>query len=347
MPLGQPLPRKQDQPWASQFIYTKTFFQYTHRGSRYLSEPRNALAYPSLIKIRCFVAVAEALAFGKAAAGLNLSQPALSGHVRDLEEMLGAALFHRTTRRVELTQEGANFLPRARRVLEEIEAGIDELRDRVSLQKGRLVVACVPSVGTLVLPRVLGSFSRRYPNIDVQIIDGAADLVFRKVMDRKADFGVGPLPDGSWDEIDSAYTLNDRFLALLPEDHVLSSESHVTLRDLAGFPFVSLPPQTNVRMVLDREFARIGRPLVPAHEFSQYYTLGAFVSAGFGVSALPSMAARMAAHDGVMLKPISAPPIIRDVGVYVRRDNAHSPAMKHIFQSLSQQWRSIQGDAVP
>lgn len=300
------------------------------------------MSYPSLIKIRSFVAVAETLAFGKAADLLNLSQPALSGHVRDLEAMLGAPLFHRTTRRVELTQEGANFLPRARRALDEIEAGLNELRDHVSLQRGQLTVACVPSVGTLVLPRVLGEFSERYPNISVKILDGAADHVVERVRERKADFGVGPLPDDAMEEIDPAHTLNDRFLGLLPEGHPLAEEPHVTLRDLARHPFLSLPPQTNVRRILDREFARIGQPLLPAHEFSQYYTLGAFVSAGFGVSALPSMAARMAARDGVVLKLIKDPAIIRDVGVYFRRDHADTPVMRHIFRILSQEWRAIQ-----
>lgn len=300
------------------------------------------MIYPSLIKIRSFLALADTLSFGNAAKALNLSQPALSGHIRDLEQMFGVALFHRTTRLVELTQEGANFLPRARRALEEIEAGIGELRDHVSLQRGRLVVACVPSVGTLVLPRVLQSFSQRYPNVSVRVLDGSADLGIGHVLERRADFGVGPLPEQDLPEIACEPALNDGFVALLPRGHALAAGPHVMLADLARFDFVTLPRQTNVRRILEHAFGRLGLPFSPVHEFGQYYTLGAFVSAGMGVSALPSMAARMAVHDGVVLKPIREPEIVRQVGIFHRRDFQHTPAMKQILRSLAAEWRSIQ-----
>lgn len=77
-------------------------------------------------------------------------------------------------------------------------------------------------------------------------------------------------------------------------------------------------------------------------QFGQYYTLGAFISAGIGVSALPSMAARMAVHDDVDLKQIRAPQIVRRVGVFHRRHFLHTPAMKHILGSLVQEWQTIQ-----
>src|SRR3954468_17118190 len=110
------------------------------------------MIYPSLPKLRTFAAVAQNASFRKASEQLNLSQPALSAHIRDLEEALGLPLFHRTTRMVRLTADGERFLVRALRALDEIESGLLELRDQVELQRGRVIVVCVPMIACHVLP---------------------------------------------------------------------------------------------------------------------------------------------------------------------------------------------------
>ena len=103
------------------------------------------MIYPSLTKLRSFVAVATHRSFRKASTQMNLSQPALSAHIRDLEEGLGCSLFHRTTRSVRLTSEGERLLGRVRQALYEIDTGLAELRDHVTLRRGRVMVACLPT----------------------------------------------------------------------------------------------------------------------------------------------------------------------------------------------------------
>lgn len=102
--------------------------------------------YPNINKMRSFIAVAEHGSFRKAAETLNMSQPALSAHVRDLEDGIGVSLLSRTTRSVRLTREGEHFLVRSKRALYEIQSAVRELQDEAALRRGRITVACVPTI---------------------------------------------------------------------------------------------------------------------------------------------------------------------------------------------------------
>src|SRR6185436_5792835 len=109
---------------------------------------------PDLRQLRHFVAVAERLHFGRAAAALHMSQPPLSRSIRDLEERLGATLFVRTRRKVELTPEGTRFLEEARRLLAHLEHAVLEV-GRMAVGGGRLRLGFVSLADFGVLPRLL------------------------------------------------------------------------------------------------------------------------------------------------------------------------------------------------
>lgn len=293
------------------------------------------MIYPSFNKIRTFAAVAALGSFRKASEQLNLSQPALSAHVRDLEEVLGVPLFHRTTRSVRLTSDGEGFLVRARRVLDELESGIMELRDRATLQRGRVIVACVPTIACHVLPKVLATFAQRYPGIDVQVMDDAAQVLIRRVSDRTADIGIGPFPERA-DDLQFTSIAHDRFVAVFPGDHPLGRSSRVNLKELLKYPLLTLVAGTNVRSVLERAFERQGMTFRPAFEVVNHYTLGGMVEAGLGVTALPSMALSMLSNPLLKTAVITNPSITRDVGIIQRRDHAHTPSVSVFLQTLSE-----------
>ena len=134
--------------------------------------------YPPLAKLRSFVAVANEGSFRKAAEQLHLSPPALSAHIRDLEDFFDLPLFHRTTRSVSLTDDGNRLLVRSRRLLEELEAGIRELKDHASLQRGRVIVTCMPTVASTLLADTIATFLKRYPSIEIRAFDEIAALSF-------------------------------------------------------------------------------------------------------------------------------------------------------------------------
>lgn len=292
------------------------------------------MIYPSLTKLRTFAAVAENGSFRKASEQLHLSQPALSAHIRDLEQALGIPLFHRTTRTVRLTVDGERFLVRTRRALDEIESGLLELQDHVELQRGRVIVACVPVIACHVVPKGLALFSQRHPLVKVQILDVVARTLVRRVLDREADIGLGPCPEPD-DDLEFVPFMRDPFVAVFPEGHELADSPGVRLQELVRFPLLTLAAGTTVRSDLDRAFEQQGLTLRPTYEMSQQYTLGGMVEAGLGIALLPAMSLSMLRTPRLRAVPIVDPEIVREVGIIQRRDQAHRPSVRAFLQSLS------------
>src|SRR5258708_5666715 len=120
---------------------------------------------PELWQLRYFIAVAERLHFGRAAAALHISQPPLSRAIRALEARLGVVLLARSRRRVELTPEGTRFLDEARRITGQLERAVSELRSMASGERGRLRIGFVSLADFGVLPGLLKAFKAAQPGI--------------------------------------------------------------------------------------------------------------------------------------------------------------------------------------
>src|SRR5438552_6461734 len=117
--------------------------------------------------LRYFVAVAEELHFGRAAARLRISQPPLSQQIMGLERELGVELFRRTKREVQVTAAGRAFLDRARQVLAEVDRAIEAVRRAARGVVGRIEVGYVPTAEIRIVPRLLREFRKRYPQVEV------------------------------------------------------------------------------------------------------------------------------------------------------------------------------------
>jgi LysR family transcriptional regulator, carnitine catabolism transcriptional activator len=288
--------------------------------------------YPSIRKIRSFVAVAENVSFRKASEVLHLSQPAISAHVRDLEALLGVPLLSRTTRSVRVTREGEHFLNRARRALSELESVSLELREEAALRRGHVTVSCIPTIAFSILPALLAEFSRRYDGIRVSVLDEPSTAGARRVLSLEADLGIGPRPAES-PELSFDTLVRDDFIAVFPSNHELASRRTVRIRDLAKYPFLTLAPNTNVREVLDAAFAAAGQTLEPLYAPCHPYTIGAMVEAGLGVTALPSMSLSLLGHRRLKSVRIVDPGIHREIGILQRRDSTLSPAAAEFLKT--------------
>src|ERR1700722_11114733 len=124
--------------------------------------------------LHIFIAVAENKSFRQASEQLNRSKSAVSMQIRQPEEQVGVALFHRTTRRVELSSEGEQLLTHARRAIEEWDNGLRQIRDIVDIQRGTLSIGCVPTVAATILPRALNVFQKAHPGININLRELAA-----------------------------------------------------------------------------------------------------------------------------------------------------------------------------
>ena len=170
----------------------------------------------NLRAIQIFVVVAETCSFRKAAELLNRSQSAVSTQIRLLEEQIGVSLFHRTTRRVQLTAEGEKLLGHAQRAVASLEQGLREIREAANIQQGHISIGCVPSIAATLLPSVLAEFQRKRGGIRLELRELASEQLLQAVSRQEISFGIGPKVEGTSD-YDFSLIGTEPIYALLPQ----------------------------------------------------------------------------------------------------------------------------------
>lgn len=276
-----------------------------------------------------FLAVADNSSFRKAAEQNHLSLPAVSMQIKQLEEQLGVALFQRTTRRVELTREGEQLMISARKAMEELEAGLLQIRQAADVQQGHLSFACVPTVAGTRLPRLLTEFAKRYPGISVRVRELVHSDLLEAVRRREVDFGIGPVCEKKGG-LDFTPVFIDDYVALLPKGYRHGGRSGIALRELARMPLLMLSGATLFRSDLDA--ALKAQDLQPErnYEFTSVSTLIAMAEAGLGVGILPAVAV----PHRTLLKPvlIHNPCISRTIAIVTIHGHSLSPAAARLVE---------------
>lgn len=274
---------------------------------------------------QCFVAVAEELHFGRAAARLGLAQPPLSQRIKALEAELGAKLFARTSRSVALTPAGEAFWVEARVVLEAAERAGETAR-RVALGlAGRLRVGFVNPAMDAFLAAVLAKFRQDAPDVA---------LVLRELSTREqlGELATGRLEVGFFrhfgqDAPGAAVTVvwREPYVLALPAGHALARKGRVELAELAGRPMI-LPSRSGApRLRPAIEAALAGAGAVPeiAQEAASKFTMLSLVAAGVGLALLPA-SVRVWKRAGVVLRALGPglPPVELAAGVPCGREDA-------------------------
>jgi DNA-binding transcriptional LysR family regulator len=282
----------------------------------------------SISKLRSFAAVAEHGSYTIAARAEGVSAAALSTRVAELEKLLGVTLLQRTTRRVELTNEGRRLFERAKRVLFELDAITDDLSSEGKLQAGRVVVSCVPTLAASLFADVMRRFAEMYPQVAIHLIDESTDALRERVLKSDADFAIGPDPGG---DLEFERLTSDQFVLTCPANDPIAKKEFVTGKDMAKLPIITLARGSNVRKVLDAYFEQQGLVFRPRFEVLHHYTLGALVNAGLGYGPLPSLALRLTGVPLLAAVPIRRPVCERAIGVITRSGNRLSPAAEALL----------------
>ncbi len=242
-----------------------------------------------LHQLRYFCAVAETGSFSRAAEQSHVSQPSLSQQIIKLEEELGARLFDRLGRSVRLTELGKTFLPRARAVLRELEAAKGDVVERKDFVGGPVTVGVIPTVGPYFLPRVLTSFSRKFPQVRITVVEEITPVLLDRLRAGAIDVAILALPIRGH-EFEATPLLTERLFAALPKNHRLAKRTALSLRDLRSEPFLLLRDGHCFRdtAVAACDRARLHPQVI--FESGQFSSLLSLVGAGMGVSIVPEMA---------------------------------------------------------
>lgn len=284
-------------------------------------------------QLRAFVAVAQTHSFTEACAQVNLSQPALSVAIRNLEEALGGQLLARTTRTLALTPEGEAFYPTAQRLLGELDEAFEEMHNRFALFRGKVAIASMPSFASNQLPLAVKTFRQRYPKINMMIHDVIAEDVVDMVRSGRVELGVSFDP-GDTEDLQFHPLFDDRFIAVLPPDHGLINEAVISWPQLLASDFIILQRPSSVRLLVERELEKQSLQLSPQLETHQLATIGRMVAMGLGVSVVPSLCLEQMQELGAVCKALEAPIITRQVGVITRRRYPLSTAAQGLKEVL-------------
>lgn len=297
----------------------------------------------SLPQLSTFLAVAETRSFRVAAERLGVSQPAASERVRQLEERLGVRLLHRTTRSVTLTPEGEKLAGAAARTLAELGDLAEELRDQATLQRGRILVAALPSVAASVLPPAMAAFRERFPGVRVDLLDTPMARALEAVAGGEAVLAVVSHP-GPSRNFDFAPLFTDPCLAVIRRDHPLGRRASVTLRDLAREPLLCSPPTAGLRDTVERAFATAGLGFTPAHEATTMDTLLSLAENGFGITFVPTIVLRRVRLTHCRAIPIARQAMAREIGIVTAHGRSASPAGAAFHGFLRQRLAKAGGD---
>ena len=254
--------------------------------------------------LRYFVVVAEELHFRRAAERLHMSQPPLSQQIRALEQEIGATLFERNQRKVELTAAGAAFLERAREILDAVEDAARQARRVQRGEVGRLAVGFVGSAMYSFVPELLRQFRAHAPEITLRLHELGTSEQLRQLEDGRLDIGFLRMPRKR-PELTFETLVEEPVVAALPDAHPLATHPLLRLADLEGEKLVLLTRAgaPGLREALADAIDKLGGEERIVQEAAEMQTVVGLVAAGVGVSLVPE-SVRALARAGVTYRPL-------------------------------------------
>lgn len=269
-----------------------------------------------LRQLRQLVVLAETLNFRRAAERLHIAQPPLSISIRRLEESLDARLFERGRRGVRLTEAGRAALHDARLAIFHAEQARRAVRAAAAGEVGTLRVGFVGSATYALLPRALPEFRRRFPRVQLELIESTTARILARVEEEAFDVGIVRYPVVRATPLLLQTIERDVFAAVLPARHPLARSRRLALADLAAEPFVfySAAEVPGLHAVALLACQSAGFTPQVSQEAVQVQTVVSLVESGFGVALAPSVAQRHA-PERVVFRRLADPQSALAVGL--------------------------------
>jgi DNA-binding transcriptional LysR family regulator len=293
-----------------------------------------------LRQLRYFVAVAEERHFGRAASRLAMTQPPLSQQIMALEETLGAALFARTRRSVELTPVGRDLLPEVRRLLTLADSLPALAQSLARGEAGELSLAFVSTADYGLLPQLMRAFTERYPGVRLQLVESTSDIQVEELIAGRVDAGlmIPPVPPRYAGQLSYLPLMREPMIVAISDDTARQLGGEVPLAALADLPLVVFPRRLAPAfydIIMDC-YARAGLTPRIGQEAIQMQTIVSLVSAGMGVALVPRSLCNLR-RTGVVYRPLrDAEPLV-ETGLLWRSDDV-SPVLGG-FVEVARGWQ--------
>jgi LysR family hydrogen peroxide-inducible transcriptional activator len=293
----------------------------------------------TLKQLRYFWALAETLHFGKAAKLCNVSQPALSMQIKDLEAHLGVTLVERGSSGLLLTWEGQEIAKRAHDILVAVQDLTELASHRRHPLAGRLRLGVIPSVGPYLLPKLLPKVHAAYPELELSLRESQTHVLVDHLMDGRLDLLILALPLEP-DDVETMPLFEDRFAVALPSGHALAARAAIGQDELVDENLLLLEEGHCLR---DQALAVCQASNSDEFRASSLATVVQMVANGYGVTILPALALPIEAKEPrpIEIVPFADPAPFRTIGLAWRRSSPH----KKDFAELGRFIQTALGDA--
>jgi LysR family transcriptional regulator, hca operon transcriptional activator len=285
--------------------------------------------------LRYFIAVAEEGSLTVAAGQrLHTAQPSLSRQIRDLEYEVGAQLFVRSVRGVELTQSGRAFLDHARLALVQVEAAVEAARRVAQPAKPTFALGFLTGQEMDWLPEVMRMLRDELPNIEVSVSSQYSPDLAHGLMRGKLDLAF-MRPEAQIPELEYRVVVKEPLIVAMPSDHRLASQDTVALEDIVGETFIGMSNTAPaLRVVIEDYLERMGVALKSAHRVDNLAMAMSLIASTRGVALLPSYAKNFLPW-AVTSRPLAGEAPTIDLVVGYNKTNT-SPILKLFLSRLDQ-----------
>ncbi|MDC8756017.1 LysR family transcriptional regulator [Janthinobacterium fluminis] len=288
---------------------------------------------PSLRQMRAFVALAKTGSFTLAAEYLHVTQSALSGLIKELEQVLGVRVVERSTRKTQLSELGRELYPLFDKMIQDLDGAMLDIANRKALKKGMVRIAAPQMMSCTLLPEVIAAYRLAHPEVQVQLVDCPVEHVSGRVFSGEVDFGIGPERDPTA-EIAAQLLFEMPFVLVFPNQHPLQQKARVTWADVNDYPFIALQGQFTERLLRDMHIAFRDLSLKPYNEVTFMTTALAMVSARLGITACLPYAEPMVKLYGLQMRLLHEPELTRRFFVYTKTARSPSPAAESFIAFL-------------
>lgn len=291
---------------------------------------------PTLAQLRAFLAVADHLHFREAATALRMSQPALSGSVSALEEILDTQLLERTTRKVLLTPAGERVAAHATRVLAAVGDLVGEVARSREPFSGPAHLGVIPTVAPYVLPALLPMFARRFPRLKLTVHEAKTETIVEEVREGRLDLVLLALPTETSGLVEEPLYDED-FLLAVPQGHPLAGEEAPLRRSaLKGLDIVLLNQGHCLREQAIDVCREVGARATATTYATSLPTLVQLVAGGLGVTLLPESAVPVETGKRVRLalRRFADPAPGRTIGMAYRASSARAAEYAQLAKAV-------------
>ncbi|WP_296255999.1 MULTISPECIES: LysR family transcriptional regulator [unclassified Pseudomonas] len=286
----------------------------------------------NLNHLHTFAQVMELGSFSAAATRVSLTQPAVSLHIRQLEERLNLRLIERVGKRLKPTSAGSTLLAHIARIDAVVEDALLELSSHAEGIAGQVAIGTGATACIHLLPPLLGDLRRQFPALDVRVSTGNTDAIVRAVQANRLDLALVTLP-ASGRSLSVSGLLEDEFVAIFSVDQP-QSLSPLTAKALEPMPLVVFEAGSSTRLLIDEWFLQAGLRVKPVMELGSVEAIKEMVAAGLGYSIVPAMSVAAAHHRrGLRIEPLT-PSLSRTLGIVLRQDKPLGKALRQVLEAL-------------